>query len=382
MANNKFYGYSPKTKKSSGKEGQVYSGLEKDNTYVNLGNRLDRVNPYEFRKGMDFELTTLGISRLKESTPEEREKATESVLKNLEEHQSYYSALIHYETEFRGKNTKPAWKTWLKEFYEENNMKETDQKFKNDKMTDVKEKDMNTIKMKTLQPLKETIKKEIKKMLEQDDEETSFDDTPDVATKSDKAGKNVEKGMVRFEDEKKAIDGLLFGEVVTLNDKQLAKGVKEVSKTNPAEGSLLYRKNANLEVYKQDKDVDNYKALIKLNEKEIEALEDHIETFGVEGLGNDVKLDMVKGDDLPTTIKKLEARKTAIDKEVADETARMGEQRNEIAATDMTREDQLRLLEICRANGVNLREGSDMIRSYYEIAKTSFLEGLAKGMKL
>ena len=59
---------------------------------------LDRVNPSEFRKGMDIELTSLGVSRLAESTPEEREKATETVLKNLEEHQAYYSALIQYKT--------------------------------------------------------------------------------------------------------------------------------------------------------------------------------------------------------------------------------------------------------------------------------------------
>ena len=91
---------------------------------------------------------------------------------------------------------------------------------------------------------------------------------------------------------------------------------------------------------------------------------------------------MVKGDDLPTTIKKLEARKVSIDKEVSDETARVGEQRREIAATDLTREDQLGLLNIIKENGVSLREGSDSIRHYYEIAKRSFLEGLGKGMQL
>ena len=58
MANNKFYGYNPKP--SNNKK----------------GNRLDRVNPYEFRKGMDYELTSIGVSRLAESTPEERETAT------------------------------------------------------------------------------------------------------------------------------------------------------------------------------------------------------------------------------------------------------------------------------------------------------------------
>ena len=84
MANDKYYGYSPKkeTKKPS-------TGV------TDVGTRLDRVHPYEFRKGMDVELTSLGISRLQESTPEEREKATETVLKNLEEHDGYYSALVH-----------------------------------------------------------------------------------------------------------------------------------------------------------------------------------------------------------------------------------------------------------------------------------------------
>ena len=119
--NDKYYGYKPKnaSQKPSGKEGNAYSGAEEGKTYENLGNRLDRVNPYEFRKGMDYELVSMGCMRLRESTPEEREKATENVLKNLEENSGYYSALIHYETEFRGRDNKPAFKSWLKEFSEE-----------------------------------------------------------------------------------------------------------------------------------------------------------------------------------------------------------------------------------------------------------------------
>ena len=81
MANDKFYGYSPKNVTPSDKQGQAYAGLEKGNTYENLGNRLDRVNPYEFRKGMDYELTQMGCSRLMESTPEEREKQQNLFLK-------------------------------------------------------------------------------------------------------------------------------------------------------------------------------------------------------------------------------------------------------------------------------------------------------------
>ena len=362
MANNKLHGYNPDPSKE----------VE--------GNRLDKFNPSEFRKGMDYELTAVGCSRLAESTPEEREKATESVLKNVESHGGYYTSLITYETLFRNVvegNKKPSFTAWLKEQdiskMQEVKRGDNDSKHKEDKMTE----------------LKEAIKTRIKaKLFEQKDEEEDVDDVGDKVvdkkgtTKSQAKGANIEKGMARFEDEKKAIDELLFGEAIPLSDKERAKGMKEISKENPAEGSLLFRKDSNLDIYKQDKDVAAYKNMIKLEEKEIKALEAHIEDYGADGAGNNVTLDMVKGEDLPTTIKKLEARKTAIDKEVADETARMGEQRNEIASTDMTRADQLRLLEICRANGVNLREGSDSIKHYYEIAKTSFLEGLAKGMKL
>ena len=85
--NDKFYGYTPK-------KDEVTTGWDNKSK---VGNRLDRVNPYEFRKGMDYELTSLGCARLQESTPEEREKATTTVLKNLKEHGAYYSALIQFE---------------------------------------------------------------------------------------------------------------------------------------------------------------------------------------------------------------------------------------------------------------------------------------------
>ena len=48
----------------------------------------------------------------------------------------------------------------------------------------------------------------------------------------------------------------------------------------------------------------------------------------------------------------------------------------------MTRANHLRLLEICSENGVNLREGAQGIRTYYEIAKAAYLEGIAKGWRI
>ena len=41
MANDKYYGYSPKKEEIPYKKGQAYAGLEKGGTYENLGNRVD-----------------------------------------------------------------------------------------------------------------------------------------------------------------------------------------------------------------------------------------------------------------------------------------------------------------------------------------------------
>ena len=157
MGNNKLYGYTPDPSK------------EKE------GNRLDRLNPYEFRKGMDYELTALGCYRLAESTLEEREKSTEKVIKNLEEYGGYYSALIQYETEYRNPvegQTKPTFKSYLKEI-EDYQMIEVDKKYTHDKMVEPKyKKEDYTVPFKTgkmgnfkLKALKEAIKKEVRKKL-------------------------------------------------------------------------------------------------------------------------------------------------------------------------------------------------------------------------
>jgi hypothetical protein len=142
MANNNFYGYTPKPSKQKRLKG---------NTEVN--NRLDRQNPYEFRKGMDFELTSLGCARLAESTIEEREKATETVLKNLEHHPAYYSGLIQYTTHYRNHKQKPAFKTWLKEFYGDTKMQPAEKFNKKGKRT-------------SLVALKEAIKNEVRSLIE------------------------------------------------------------------------------------------------------------------------------------------------------------------------------------------------------------------------
>ena len=201
MANDKFYGYSPKNMKPSDKQGQAYAGLEKGGTYENLGNSLDRVNPYEFRKGMDYELTQMGCSRLAESTPDEREKSTEAVLKNLEEHAAYYSALIQFESGMNqgGKINESSFKKYLETYTSErgDGMVEVNKEIKDDKMVDAKPNDLNTIKMKTVQPLKEAIKKEILNILS---EKKDDDDSKDEK-KASKGAKGKEKKIKALDKE-------------------------------------------------------------------------------------------------------------------------------------------------------------------------------------
>ena len=194
MANDKFYGYSPKNMKPSDKQGQAYAGLEKGGTYENLGNSLDRVNPYEFRKGMDYELTQMGCSRLMESTPTERETATEKVLKNLEEHQAYYSALMQFESGMNqgGKINESSFKKYLETYTSErgDGMVEVNKEIKDDKMVDAKPNDLNTIKMKTVQPLKEAIKKEILNILsEKKDDDDAKDEKKHLKEQKEKRKK-------------------------------------------------------------------------------------------------------------------------------------------------------------------------------------------------
>ena len=110
-------------------------------------------------------------------------------------------------------------------------------------------------------------------------------------------------------------------------------------------------------------------------------------------MGNNVTLDKVyakqvnkpnysgKGR-LSDTIQLLGQRLKEIEKEeIEDVTAAEG-LRKEIASSDMTREQHIKLLEICKEYGVNLREGAMGVKTYYEIAKAAYLEGVANGMRI
>ena len=237
MPNNKFYGYQPKVKK--GAVGIPYG--------EDLG--LDKVNPYEFKKGMDYELTTLGCSRLRESSIEEREKSTEKVLKNLEKHPAYYSALIHYTTEYRngGEGVKiPSFNNWLKEFHSETEMKAVDQSYKTDKMVE----------------LKEAIKSQVrKKILERKDTDDWSDAEDRADSVSDKEIKTADlKGLQDAVLNTKDALAYAQNKVKDLGPdiKKLAKEVNEKIKKNP-DGKSDY-----LKVYQSDPDVKEFIKLRKM----------------------------------------------------------------------------------------------------------------------
>jgi len=288
MANDKYYGYSPKKEKRIPSTG-----------VTDVGTRLDRVNPYEFRKGMDVELTSLGVSRLAESTPEEREKCTETVLKNLEEYSGYYSALVHYMTEYRNNDSKPTFKTWLKEYREEHGMKEIDKSFKNDKM----------------EKLKEAIKAEVKNMLVEAKDEDDKNASKSAKGKA-KGMKALEKEEEKIRDQKKKLQDKIFPLIQDFKNKKIDK-----------------------EKYEK------------------------------------------KVGDIPQQIKDINKRLGEISKEQEAITLKEKEDRRSVAETAMDKEVHMELLNIIKEAGVSLKEGSEGVRMYYEIAKIAYMEGLTAGLR-
>ena len=102
----------------------------------------------------------------------------------------------------------------------------------------------------------------------------------------------------------------MLATIATIEEFLFGKNNKnpEATADEPAKGSLIALKDQHLEAYKANKDVEKYKKAIELPDAIIKKLEKHVEKFGEgdKGKGNKVKLEDVKGKDLPETIKKLE----------------------------------------------------------------------------
>jgi hypothetical protein len=300
MANNRLHGYTPKTVN------------EKD------GNRLDKFNPYEFRRGMDYELVDMGCARLAESTVDEREKATETVLKNLEEHGGYYTSLTTYEVTYRNTDKKPAFKKWLSE-QENFKMQEVkpgdkDSKHKEDKMVE----------------LKEAITKEIKNIL---------------GEAQDKEAEKINKADAEKEvsDEKSASKGAKGKE------KALAALDKEVEKLKTEKDKNKDKLSAPLKRYKDGKlTADEYR---KISDDTVKRNKEIVKRLG-----------------------EIEKEKEAISLN-----EKLG--RREVAKTMMEKDTHMAILEIIKEYGISLREGSQGVKAYYEIAKTAYQEGYMEGLQ-
>ena len=141
MANDNFYGYKRDPKKRA-KASESYKGVDME---------FESVNPYEFKKGMYCELEKMGTT-LRESDEDQREKATESVLKNLKDVPAYYSYMEHYEATTRNMDRKPSFKSFVKEIGD-HSMKEVGEKFTEDKMKEIK--------------LKENVRAEVKNIIKE-----------------------------------------------------------------------------------------------------------------------------------------------------------------------------------------------------------------------
>ena len=327
MANDKWAGYTPDSSKQKREGGST-----------EINNRLDRINPYEFRKGMDYELTSIGCARLAESTIEEREKSTEIVLKNLEEHQAYYSALIQYTTGMNqaGQIDKMTFKKYLEENFPNTGgtgMQCVTKEFKNDKMTE----------------LKEAIKSEIKNILS---ESNSVDDTTRVKDRELKR-----KSMDTF------ATGDDFGNL--MDKKPSKKDVKSVDKTS----AVQIRKDiddAKGDLEKAEKERSKHfaaykkaKAKAKNDDQEASAKKDYVDSIKT----------------LQDTINKKKAEIKKKTDSLTDLSEERKQLRREVAKMMMDKDTHMEILKIVKEGGVIMNEGSEGVKMYYEIAKTAYQEG-------
>ena len=316
MANDKFYGYSPKKEESP--------------------SRLDRVNPYEFKKGMYLELEEMGVPRLAESTPEQRQDATEKVLKNLEEHAAYYSALEQFNAgmDQGSKIEEKSFKKYLESYTSERGegMVEVDKEIKDDKMVE----------------LKEAIKAEVKNILS---EIGSVDDATRVKDREakHKSMRDFEKSGKEFKD---------------IDDDEVAKKASKGAKGKVKGMKALEKEEEKLRDQKK-----------KLQDKIFPLIQD----FKNKKIDKD-KYEKKVGD-IPQQIKDINKRLGEISKEKESILLKEKEDRRAVAETAMDREVHMELLNIIKEQGISLKEGSDSIRSYYEIAKIAYMEGLTAGLR-
>jgi len=220
-------------------------------------------------------------------------------------------------------------------------MVEVDEEIKDDKMEEPKYD-------KALYTLKEAIKAEVKNILS---EIGSVDDgtrTKDREARH-KSMRDFEKSGREFKD----IDDDEVAKKAAKGARGKAKGIKALEK-------------------EEEKLRDQKK---KLQDKIFPLIQDF----------KNKKIDKEKYEkkvgDIPQQIKDINKRLGEISKEKEAILLKEKEDRRSVAETAMDREVHMELLNIIKEQGISLKEGSDSIRSYYEIAKIAYMEGLTAGLR-
>ena len=101
-----------------------------------MPNKKAKARKQERRKKNDY-LNKHGRTAKQIARKKRREKATETIIKNLQKTPAYYSFMEHYETVTRNMKRKPTFNSFLKEL-EGHSMKEISEKFTEDKMKEIK----------------------------------------------------------------------------------------------------------------------------------------------------------------------------------------------------------------------------------------------------
>ena len=89
----------------------------------------------------------------------------------------------------------------------------------------------------------------------------------------------------------------------------------------------------------------------------------------------DVSKELV--DDNKDIVKKIKEK----EKEIEDIQLKEKMDKREVAKSMMERDTHMELLNIIKEAGVSLKEGSEGVRMYYEIAKVAYQEGFMAGLK-
>ena len=258
-------------------------------------------------------------------------------------HPSYYSCKIQYETEYRNfQGRKPSFNKYLKEMGE-NRMKPVDKEYKNDKMV----------------ALKEAIKAEVRSIIsekmdpvgKEDDDinnDGKVDKTDDYLANRRKAVGNAIKKSKKNEE----VDDDETAKKATKGAKKKAKGIKTI-----------------------EKEIDKLKDEKKKLKDKISPL---IADFKAKKIDKDKYLKKVG--DTPKKIKGINDDISKLEKDLDAAIVKERDDMREVASTAMDTDIKKRLLEIIEESGVALNEGAAGVKTYYDIARNSYMEGLTAGL--